>query len=206
VQLHFYFLLALVPLGYLMAFLRYNISKQRKIFMGDTGSMVTGFLIAVLSLRFLSLDLAQLDTLHIQPENLLLLTMGILFVMTTDALRVVVIRLWHKKAFFKPDRNHVHHILIDAGLSHRLASFIITGYGMLMSLLFYLINLHLSVLSLWLVFGVAMLFTMALLFQLDQKYRAPKKEPIANTKIPVKVQIVRTKLKRVAIHIFRLFF
>ena len=151
---YYYFLLALVPIGYLLAFLRYNLSKSKKIFMGDTGSMITGFLIGVLALRFLSLDGMQLQTLYIQPENLLLLTLGILFVLTTDTLRVMMIRLWNNKSIFKPDRNHVHHILIDTGLSHWAASLWITGCSIFVLLLFYMINLYFSNLILWMVFVV----------------------------------------------------
>ena len=69
--------------------------------MGDTGSMVIGFLIGILSLRFLSLNEIQLQKIHIQPENLLFLTLVILFVMTTDTIRVVIIRLFNKKGLFK---------------------------------------------------------------------------------------------------------
>jgi UDP-N-acetylmuramyl pentapeptide phosphotransferase/UDP-N-acetylglucosamine-1-phosphate transferase len=145
---YFYFLLALVPIGYLLAFLRYNLSKSKKIFMGDTGSMIAGFLIGVFTLRFLSLDATQLQALYIQPENLLLITLGILFVIITDTLRVMMIRLWNNKSLFKPDRNHVHHILIDTGLSHWAASLCITRCSIFVLLLFYMINLYFSKLTL----------------------------------------------------------
>jgi len=204
--LHFYFLLALVPLGYLIAFLRYNVSKNRKIFMGDTGSMITGFLIGVLALRFLSLEEVQLQTLHIQPENVLLLTLGILFILTTDTLRVVMIRLWHKKGLFKPDKNHVHHILIDTGLSHGATSFILTGYSIFMITLFYIINLYLPMLSLLLVISIAMFFTMAVLFHLKIKYRSQKLKPNIKIISTLKKPILKIKLKRVFLQIFEIFF
>jgi len=206
VQLYFYFLLALVPLGYLMGFLRYNLSKNKKLFMGDTGSMITGFLIGLLTLRFLSLDQSQLYTLHIQPENVLLLTLAILFVMTTDTLRVVVIRLWNNKALFKPDRNHVHHILIDTGLSHWAASLCITGYSIFVLLLCYIINLYFSNGSLWVVFVVVMLSTTGLLFYYEQKYRIQKNNHIILPKSLTFRGFFKIKLQRIAVHIFRLFF
>ena len=204
--LYFYFLLALVPLGYLLAFLRYNISKKQKIFMGDTGSMITGFLIGLLTLRFLSLDQSQLYTLHIQPENVLLLTLAILFVMTTDTLRVVVIRLWNNKALYKPDRNHVHHILIDTGLSHWAASLWITGYSIFVLLLCYMINLYFSNGSLWVAFVVVMLCTTGLLFYLDQKYRTQENSQVMLSKSLIIKGFFKIKLQRIAVHIFRLFF
>lgn len=203
---YYYFLLALVPIGYLLAFLRYNLSKSKKIFMGDTGSMITGFLIGVLALRFLSLDGMQLQTLNIQPENLLLLTLGILFVLTTDTLRVMVIRLWNNKSLFKPDRNHVHHILIDTGLPHWAASLWITGCSIFVLLLLYIINLYFSNLILWMVFVAITLFTTRLLFYFDMKHRIQKSEQAMLPKIPTNKWVFKIKLQRIAVHIFRIFF
>ena len=203
--LYFYFLLALVPLGYLLAFLRYNISKKQKIFMGDTGSMITGFLIGVLTLRFLSLGPVQLQALHIQPENVLLLTLAILFVMTMDTLRVVVIRLWNNKALFKPDRNHVHHILIDSGLSHIASSIIIAIYSVLIIALFFVLNLFLPAISLLVLFGTAILLTIALLFHLNKNYRQQQELDI-KTVSTLQMPLLKIKLKRLAITIFRTFF
>jgi UDP-N-acetylmuramyl pentapeptide phosphotransferase/UDP-N-acetylglucosamine-1-phosphate transferase len=203
---YYYFLLALVPIGYLLAFLRYNLSKSKKIFMGDTGSMITGFLIGVLALRFLSLDGMQLQTLYIQPENLFLLTLGILFVLTTDTLRVMMIRLWNNKSIFKPDRNHVHHILIDTGLSHWTASLWITGCSIFVLLLFYMINLFFSSLMLWVVFFAVMLCTTGLIFYLNQKSRILKKGQVRLPKNPTNKWFFQIKLQRIAVHIFRLFF
>ncbi len=54
IELNFYFLLSIASIGFLVAFLRYNLSKSKKIFMGDTGSMIVGFLIGILTLRFFS--------------------------------------------------------------------------------------------------------------------------------------------------------
>ncbi|MDP5082342.1 MAG: undecaprenyl/decaprenyl-phosphate alpha-N-acetylglucosaminyl 1-phosphate transferase, partial [Winogradskyella sp.] len=54
--LDFYFLLCLCLIGILLAYLRYNLSSTKKIFMGDTGSLVIGFCIGFMSLKFLSMD------------------------------------------------------------------------------------------------------------------------------------------------------
>jgi len=173
--------------------------------MGDTGSMITGFLIGVLTLRFLSLGPVQLQALHIQPENVLLLTLAILFVMTMDTLRVVVIRLWNNKALFKPDRNHVHHILIDSGLSHIASSIIIAIYSVLIIALFFVLNLFLPAISLLVLFGTAILLTIALLFHLNKNYRQQQELDI-KTVSTLQMPLLKIKLKRLAITIFRTFF
>ena len=53
-----------------------------------------------------------------KPENKLIVIAAILWIPLFDMLRVIGVRLYHKKSPFSPDRNHMHHILIDAGLTH----------------------------------------------------------------------------------------
>ncbi len=205
-QLYFYFLLALVPLGFLSAFLRYNLSKNNKIFMGDAGSMITGFLIGVLVLRFLSLEFDQLKAIHIQPENALLLTLAMLFIMTFDTLRVIMIRMLNKKGLFKPDRNHVHHILIDSGLSHITASIILTTYSLIIALVFFLMNQNMSTLSLFILFSLAIIFNMAALFHLNMQNKIQNNKLKTNHLTELKKFSLKMDIKRLAFNFFRLFF
>lgn len=205
-NLYFYFLICVIPIGFLIAFLRYNLSNTKKIFMGDTGSMVIGFLIGILSLRFLSLNEIQLEKIHIQPENLLFLTLVILFVMTTDTIRVVIIRLVNKKGLFKPDRNHVHHILIDLGLSHIQSSIVLLLYSILICSLFYVINLYFSAHSLLFMFSLTVLFTILLLVYLNQNYRLQNHKPKINTVSIIRTPAIKIKLKSLAFNIIRMFF
>lgn len=205
-QLYFYFLLSIVAVGFLIAFLRYNVSKKNKIFMGDTGSMITGFLIGVLSLRFLSLNEIQLLKIYIKPENLLFLTLAILFVMAIDSVRVIIIRLLNKQELFKPDRNHVHHILIDLGLSHIQSSMILTTYSIIIVAMFFVINLYLPTDSFFVLFSIAILFTIVLLFHLNKNYRLQKHKLKIKTVSAVSKSAINIKLKSLALHIFRMFF
>ena len=120
--LNFYFLLSLSLIGMLLAFLRYNISNSDKIFMGDTGSLIIGFSIGFLTLKFLSMDPLQFNHFTFLPENKIIIVIAILCIPLFDTFRVMVIRLFNKKSPFYPDRNHMHHVLIDNGLSHFNAS------------------------------------------------------------------------------------
>ena len=110
--------------------------------MGDTGSMIVGFLIAFLSVKFLTLDQGQYNSLGIDPANLFYLFMAILFVPFLDVLRVIVIRILHKKSPFDPDRNHMHHILIDFGYSHVKASLFLMVLNLLVFGIIYYLNVH----------------------------------------------------------------
>ncbi|UAM97214.1 undecaprenyl/decaprenyl-phosphate alpha-N-acetylglucosaminyl 1-phosphate transferase [Polaribacter litorisediminis] len=120
--IYFYFLFCLSLIGILLAYLRYNVSLTKKIFMGDTGSLIMGFCIAVFSLKFLTMDISLLSEYSFVAENKLIVISGIFFIPGFDTLRVIGVRLLKKSSPFYPDRNHIHHILIDSGLTHFKAS------------------------------------------------------------------------------------
>ena len=121
-QLNFYFLLCLCLIGILLGYLRYNLSSTKKIFMGDTGSLIIGFCIGFISLKFLSMDVSLLGEYSFKAENKVIIIGAILFIPLFDTLRVIGVRLINKNSPFYPDNNHIHHILIDSGLTHFKAS------------------------------------------------------------------------------------
>ena len=118
----FYFLFSLGFIGVLLAYLRYNFSISKKIFMGDTGSLIVGFCIALLTVKLLSADLKLVNGLPFFKENKFIVILSIISIPLFDTLRVMGVRLINKKSPFYPDRNHIHHILIDSGLKHYKAS------------------------------------------------------------------------------------
>jgi UDP-N-acetylmuramyl pentapeptide phosphotransferase/UDP-N-acetylglucosamine-1-phosphate transferase len=121
----FYLSLSLATIATLLAFLRFNFSNTRKIFMGDTGSLVIGLVLGVLTLKLLSVDDTAYGSLSFYRAQLPLFLTGVLFVPLLDTMRVMFLRLTKGVSMFKPDRNHLHHIIVDFGLSHRKASFFI---------------------------------------------------------------------------------
>lgn len=124
-DLFFYFLLCLSMIGILLAYLRFNFSSSKKIFMGDTGSLIIGFCIGFFTLKFLSLDRSLIDSSFLLPENKLIMVAAILFIPLLDTIRVILVRLINKKSPFYPDRNHIHHILIDLKIPHYKASLLL---------------------------------------------------------------------------------
>ncbi|WP_083634102.1 glycosyltransferase family 4 protein [Salegentibacter sp. T436] len=140
---HPYFvLLSLCTAGILSAFLRFNFSRGRKkIFMGDGGSLVMGFMIAFLSLKLLVMKPYQpLVREGYTPENTLLFALAVLFLPIFDTLRVILIRLKNGKTPFEADRNHMHHVLLDNGLSHKKASFVLGGLNLAVIVLFIMLS------------------------------------------------------------------
>jgi UDP-GlcNAc:undecaprenyl-phosphate/decaprenyl-phosphate GlcNAc-1-phosphate transferase len=128
--------------GALVAFLRFNITPA-KIFMGDTGSMLVGMIIAYLSIEFIETNKVAGIKYHI--DNAPIVAIGFLMIPLFDLLRVIAIRLWHKRSPFSPDRNHLHHKLLDLGFSHDYSTFFLTFISILLiifSLVVQEINLY----------------------------------------------------------------
>jgi len=123
---NFLALTAVTMIGSLSGFLFFNLSEKRKIFMGDTGSLVIGFLIAVLSIRLLALD-QGFNELPFHSKYIPVVMGTIILIPLYDTIRVFTIRIINGKSPFSPDRNHIHHILLDKlNWSHRRAAFAIS--------------------------------------------------------------------------------
>jgi UDP-N-acetylmuramyl pentapeptide phosphotransferase/UDP-N-acetylglucosamine-1-phosphate transferase len=125
INLFFYYLICLSFIGMLLAYLFFNFSIKNNIFMGDTGSLLIGFCIAFLSLRFLAIDVNSFSRFAFKPENFFFVLMAILCIPLFDLLRVIGVRVLHNKSPFYPDRNHSHHVLIDFGMSHFKATMLL---------------------------------------------------------------------------------
>jgi len=111
-------MIAFALAGGLLAFLYFNFNPAR-IFMGDTGSLVLGFTVAVLGIR-----LMQLNTLTSLPHSPLFI-LGIVFIPVFDTLRVFSLRIWKGKSPFVADKTHIHHLLTTTGFSHAFTTRII---------------------------------------------------------------------------------
>ncbi|MEM5563999.1 MraY family glycosyltransferase [Psychroserpens sp. AS72] len=104
-------------IGAIIPFLRLNFSKRKKIFMGDTGSMIVGFLIAFCSVRFI--NTTELNPKSVFFESAPVLALAIAFFPLLDTLRVFIIRpVLMKKSPFTADQNHIHHRFLKLGFSH----------------------------------------------------------------------------------------
>ncbi len=129
--------------GALLGFLRFNFSRTSKIFMGDTGSLIVGFILTVFAIQFVHLNV----TSRFDPNAYFsapILAIVILIVPIFDTLRVFSIRIMNRSSPFVGDRNHLHHILVDLGLSHFQASFILCIFSGVVTSLFLLLDDHLD--------------------------------------------------------------
>ena len=183
----YYLCITITTIATLLAFLRFNLSKKRKIFMGDTGSLSIGLVLGVLTLKLMSSGDLGTIALNFDPKQLPLLLVAILFVPLLDTSRVMLIRWMKGVPVFGADRNHIHHLIIDLGLSHRRASFCIgvVNFGVALSM-FYVITHFRIVASTFILVGIFAV-SIALLFFLNK------------SKSAIKLKII---LKRVMLRMF----
>ena len=108
---------AVATIGALLPFLRLNLSKSKKIFMGDTGSMLVGFLVAFYSVRFIGMTQVTPSSLFFTSAPVMVLS--IVFFPLLDTFRIFIYRiLILKTSPFSADKNHLHHRFLDLGFSH----------------------------------------------------------------------------------------
>lgn len=146
-------------IGALLAFLRYNFSKSKKIFMGDTGSMIVGFLLAFFSISFISQSQINTESLYFRASPALILAM--LFYPLMDTCRIFFIRIFIlKKSPFEADRNHVHHRYILYGFSHLQTTLTIVSINLLIIIIaFNMLHLNLNTqIGLLLIYGSAFFY------------------------------------------------
>jgi UDP-N-acetylmuramyl pentapeptide phosphotransferase/UDP-N-acetylglucosamine-1-phosphate transferase len=121
-------------IGSLLAFLWFNVfSKNFKIFLGDTGSMVIGFLTAVFLIKFIELNYSSdaLNKTEIAPA----LALAILVVPVFDICRIVLIRIINRKSPFFADKNHIHHKVLKLAGSHLKATLVILFVNIILIIL-----------------------------------------------------------------------
>ncbi len=115
-----YALLAFSMAGSLIAFLIFN-HHPAKIFMGDCGSLMVGLINAILSIKFI--NVASEASVSIPVTSAVPVAFAILIVPLLDTLRVFSMRILNGRSPFTPDRHHIHHLLLDRGMSHAAVTF-----------------------------------------------------------------------------------
>ncbi|MGQ9497464.1 MAG: MraY family glycosyltransferase [Desulfotomaculales bacterium] len=109
--------LALIVGAAALGFLRHNFYPA-KIFLGDSGSMLLGFVLAATAVIGLTKSTTALS---------LIIPILILGIPLFDTTLAVVRRCYRRRPIFNPDRGHLHHRLLDAGLTHRRAVLVVYG-------------------------------------------------------------------------------
>ena len=145
--------LSAVIIGSVIGFLYYNLSHYRnnKVFMGDTGSMILGFLLAFTAICFIDIfiDKQLPDVPRYYLQTAPAVTVAILILPIVDTLNVIIIRLVNKQSIFAADKNHIHHSLLELGLTHRRSSvYILLYYLFVVAVAYYFRHINVNFLLL----------------------------------------------------------
>ncbi|MTI29332.1 MraY family glycosyltransferase, partial [Xanthovirga aplysinae] len=104
-------------IGAILAFLRFNWAPS-KIFMGDTGSLMIGFFLAVVVIYFINVNYNLPLSNPFRLNSSVGSAIALLIIPLYDTLRVFALRVLKKQSPFSPDKTHIHHILMRLGLNH----------------------------------------------------------------------------------------
>ena len=163
-------ILSICMIGSLAVFFIYNVFGTReKIFMGDSGSLLLGYLLTAFVFRF-----CEQNALHVVPEiyHMSAAPAVAICVMTVpifDTIRVSITRIKKHKSPFAPDKNHIHHLLLRTGLNHIQTTCVLLS----VSLIFIALGILGRNWNIWLLlladFGLATLLTLVLWRILNRK-------------------------------------
>ncbi|GHT58644.1 undecaprenyl-phosphate alpha-N-acetylglucosaminyl 1-phosphate transferase [Bacteroidia bacterium] len=115
-------------IGALLIFFLYNVfGNKSKIFMGDSGALVLGYVIYLFVVEFCKISEGGVPNVppHLLMKAAPVVAVCVLAIPLIDVVRVMVTRIKKGKSPFEADRNHVHHLLLSTGLKHKQVTFIL---------------------------------------------------------------------------------
>lgn len=112
--------LSAATLGALLLFFLHNVfGKSSKMFIGDSGTLTLGIIMAAGVTRIISQVHAPGTTLFEREwASVIPFTLALLSIPVFDTVRVMLTRMLHHKSPFHPDKTHLHHMFIDLGFTH----------------------------------------------------------------------------------------
>lgn len=158
--------------GAIVAFLKYNFTPAR-IFMGDTGSLLIGTVCAILAIKFVELNRQDLVDSRFAFRAAPAIAMAVLIIPLFDTLRVFLMRVLRGKSPFSPDKNHIHHLLLQAGLNHMQATMALVVVNLLFILLAFSLHTLGSMALLLIELSLALLLTELLRFLVRRHQELP---------------------------------
>lgn len=150
-------------IGSLAVFFIYNVFGNReKIFMGDSGSLLLGYLLTAFVFRFCEINALESIPAQFHMSASPAVAICVLTVPIFDTIRVSITRIKKGRSPFQPDKNHIHHLLLRTGLNHIQTTCIL----LLISLLFIALGIVGRNWNLWLLliadFALATILTLIL--------------------------------------------
>jgi UDP-N-acetylmuramyl pentapeptide phosphotransferase/UDP-N-acetylglucosamine-1-phosphate transferase len=119
-------ILAFSMLGAIFAFLIFN-WEPSEVFMGDTGALVIGMMLAILTIHFINVNYSlPMDTPY-KFTGSVGTAACIIIIPLADTLRIVILRISKRQSPFNPDKSHIHHAIMRLGMSHGQTTMILAG-------------------------------------------------------------------------------
>lgn len=162
--------------GSQLAFFYYNVfGKRNKIFMGDTGSLITGFIISLVAIHFSENTVDPVSPLFIRAAPAV--AIGIIMVPFFDTLRVMTNRIVHGTSPFIPDKTHIHHYILQLGFNHIQTTLILAGTSLIFIGVSFFLHNRSVLLLLGVLMGLAALLTMMVIYLVKRKIANPAGNP-----------------------------
>ena len=130
VEDYIFSILSFSMLGAIFAFLIFN-WEPSEVFMGDTGALVIGMMLAILAIHFIDLNYNLSDFARYKFSASVATAACFIVIPLVDTLRIVILRLSKKQSPFKPDKSHIHHAIMRLGMTHSQTTLILGGIQML---------------------------------------------------------------------------
>ncbi|MCR4918897.1 MAG: undecaprenyl/decaprenyl-phosphate alpha-N-acetylglucosaminyl 1-phosphate transferase [Prevotella sp.] len=135
---HVWSSLAVIVVASLIPFFMHNVfGVKSKMFVGDGGTMMLGFIMTIFVLGAFSLRRAP--QLEGQGVSIAAMTLAVMCIPVFDTLRVMTARMFRGRSPFKPDKTHLHHLFIDMGFSHLGAAMAILSINFVVILVWLLL-------------------------------------------------------------------
>lgn len=127
---HVFALFSFAMAGGIIAFLVFN-WEPSEIFMGDTGAMLIGMLLAVLVIHFMSVNEALAPDHMGKFEATISTAACFLIIPLLDTSRIIILRLAKGQSPFQPDKSHVHHAIMRLGVTHSTTAIILASVNLI---------------------------------------------------------------------------
>lgn len=116
--------------GAVIAFLIFN-WEPSKIFMGDTGALLIGMMLSILTIHFIQANVILPSESPFKFQSTISTALAVIILPVVDTLRIIIIRLYNGVSPLSADKRHIHHCMIRLGLSHQQSVLILVGLHLL---------------------------------------------------------------------------
>ncbi len=119
-------ILAFTMIGAILAFLIFNWDPS-EVFMGDTGALVIGMLLAIMVIFFININFYLPTDSPYRFASSVATAVSFIAIPLIDTSRIMILRLLKGKSPFKPDKSHIHHTIMRLGKTHSQTTIILVG-------------------------------------------------------------------------------